>query len=78
MSFKDISYLQLWLPFHSAEQNSLCNFSRGHYEKYFCDIIFEFGPVIQEEMLFLRLFSILSSVSPFVQWNRTICVFLAK
>ena len=28
MSFKERSYLQLWLPFHSAEGNHLCNSSK--------------------------------------------------
>ena len=28
MSFKDISYLELWHPFCSAEQNHLCNLVR--------------------------------------------------
>ena len=31
ISFVDISYLELWQPFFSAEQNLLCNFVRGHY-----------------------------------------------
>ena len=39
MSFKDISYLELWRPFCSAEQNHLCNFGRGYYEERFCEII---------------------------------------
>ena len=26
MSFKDISYLDLWQPFCSVEQNHICNF----------------------------------------------------
>ena len=29
MLFIEISYLQLWLPLCSAEQNHLCNFGRG-------------------------------------------------
>ena len=29
MSIKDISYLELWQPFCSGEQNHLCNFGRG-------------------------------------------------
>ena len=37
--FKDISYLELWQPFCSAEQNHLCNFGRGCYEEQFCEII---------------------------------------
>ena len=39
MSFKDISYLELQQPFCSAQQNHLCNFSRGHNEEQFCDLI---------------------------------------
>ena len=29
MSYKDISYLELWWPFYSTEQNHLCNFMRN-------------------------------------------------
>ena len=39
MSFKDISYLELWLPFCSAERNDLCNFGRGYQLDQFCEII---------------------------------------
>ena len=39
MSFTDISYLKLWRPFCSAEQNHLCNFGRGYQEEQFCEII---------------------------------------
>ena len=39
MSFKDISYLELWQPFCSAEWNHLCNFDRRYYEEQFCEII---------------------------------------
>ena len=39
MPFKGISYLELWLPFCSAERNHLCKFGRGHYEEQFCKII---------------------------------------
>ena len=38
MLFKDISYLELWWPFCSAEQNHFCYFSRGHHEEQFCNI----------------------------------------
>ena len=37
--FKDISYLELWQPVCSVEQNHLCNFYRGHYQEHFCEII---------------------------------------
>ena len=39
MSFKDISYLELWRPFCSMERDHLCNFGRGYQEEEFCEII---------------------------------------
>ena len=39
MLFKYISYLELWWPFCSEEQNHLCNFGRGNHEEQFCEII---------------------------------------
>ena len=39
MSFKDISYLELWWSLCSAEQNPLRNFGRGHYEEQFSELI---------------------------------------
>ena len=39
--------------------------------------LFEFGPVVQEEMSFKR-FLIWSSGRPFVQWSRTIYAILKK
>ena len=39
ISFKDISYLELWRIFCSAEWNHLCNFGRGYQEEQFCEII---------------------------------------
>ena len=39
MLFKGISYLELWWPFCSAEQNHLCSLGRGYYEQQFCEII---------------------------------------
>ena len=48
MLFKDISYLALWWPLSSKEQNHLCNFGRVHHEGQFCEIILDFGPVDQE------------------------------
>ena len=64
MSFKDISYLELWRPFCSLEQSHLCNFGRGHYEEYFSEIILKFGTVVQEDMSF-KYISIQSSDNPF-------------
>ena len=37
--FNNISYLELWQPFCSAEWNHLCNFGRGYHEEQFCKII---------------------------------------
>ena len=39
MSFKGISYLDLWQPFVSVDRNYLCNFGRRYYEEQFCEII---------------------------------------
>ena len=36
---KDMSYHQLWSSFCSAERIYMYNLYRGHYEKYFFDII---------------------------------------
>ena len=47
---QDISYIELWRPFCSKEQNHLCNFGKGHHEEQFCEILFEFGQVVQEKM----------------------------
>ena len=41
MSFKDISYLELWLPLCSADRNHLCNFGIRYHEEQFCGIILE-------------------------------------
>ena len=70
MLFKCFSYLELWQPFCSAEHNHLCNFGGGYYEEQFCELFFEFGPVVQE-MSFKR-FLIWSSGGPPVGLSRTI------
>ena len=43
MSFKDISYLELWRPFGSAEKTICVIFVRGHYQEQFCEIILYLG-----------------------------------
>ena len=50
MSFKEISYLQLWWPFCSTEQNHLFNLSRGQYKEHIYEIILNLDVV--QEMLF--------------------------
>ena len=39
MSFKNISYLELWRPFFSVELNHLHKFGKGHYDEYFSELI---------------------------------------
>ena len=39
MPFKDISYLELWHPLCSVEQNHSCNFDTKHHKEKFFDII---------------------------------------
>ena len=74
--FIHISFLELWQPLCSVEQNHLCNFSRGYHEEQFCEINFEFGPLVQEEMSFKR-FLIKSWRVPHVQQSGTIYVILS-
>ena len=35
----DMSYLELWNSYCSAEQGRLSNFNKGHCEEHFCEII---------------------------------------
>ena len=60
----------------SGTSNPLCNFSRGHFEEYFSEIILNFGPVVKEKMslkdiLFLTLVaSLFSGAEWFVQFSK--------
>ena len=69
MLFKDISYLELWRPLCSVEQNQFFNCTRAHFENNICEIIFEFGPVDQDVyFVSIALVDIFfSGVKPFVQ-----------
>ena len=76
MSFKDISYWELWQPFFcAAEQDHLLNFGRGYYEEQFCEMILNLDQWFGRRCL-LKLFLICSSggpilfsgVEPFVQF----------
>ena len=77
MLFKDISYLELWQPFCSAEQKYLCNFGRGCYEEQFCKNILNSGQWFRRSLSFKR-FLIWSSDGPSVRWSKTICVILKE
>ena len=77
MPFKDISYLELWWPFCSAERNHLCNFGRGYQEEQFCEIILNLYRWFRRRSL-LKIFLIWSSCGPFVKWRGTICANLVQ
>ena len=38
-SGSNISYIEIWKPFSSTEQNYLCNFGTRYHGEYFCQII---------------------------------------
>ena len=77
MSFKDISYLELWQPFSSADRKHLCNCGRGHLEKQFCEIILNLDQWFRRKCC-LKVFLIWSSGSPVVQQSVTICAILVE
>ena len=76
MSFKDISYQELWEPLCSVDWNHLCIIGRRHHEEQPCEIIL-YSPVVQEKY-HLKVFLILNSGSPFVQQSVTICAILVE
>ena len=43
MWFKDISYLDIWQLFCSAECNHLCDFGRGYFDEQFSEFILNLG-----------------------------------
>ena len=78
MSFKDISYLELWLPFCSVKRNDFCNFGRGYQEEQFCEIILNLDQWFRRRCR-LKISLIWSSGSPFVQQSGgTICAILVE
>ena len=77
MSFKDISYLELWRPLCSVDWNHLCNIGRRHNEEQFCEIILILDQWLRRKCR-LKVFLIWSSSSPFVPWSVTICAILVE
>ena len=72
--FKDISYLELWPPFCSAERNHFCNFGRGYHEEQFCEIILNLDQWFRRRCV-LKIFLsgaltalLFSGAEPFVQF----------
>ena len=68
MSFKDMSDLDLWRPFYSAERNHLFNFGKSHHEEQFCEIIMNLNQWLRRSCR-LNIFLICSSGGHFVQRN---------
>ena len=77
MSFKDISYLELWQPLCSLDWNRLCNFGRRHHEEQSCEIILNLDQRFKRKCR-LNVFLIWRSGSPFVQRSATICAILVE
>ena len=63
MSFKDISFLELWQPIRSADQNHLCNFGRRYYEEQFVKLFWIWTSASEE--CHLNVFSYLDIWQPF-------------
>ena len=74
MSFKDISYLELWQPICSVEWN---NFGRRHHEEQFCEVILNLDQWFRRRCHF-KIFLIWSSGSPFILRSGTICSVLLE
>ena len=74
MSFKDISYLEFWKFFCSAERNHLCNSGRRHHEDQFCEIILKLDLWFRchlEDFLSRALVApVFSGTEPFMQFCR--------
>ena len=51
ISFKEISYLELWGPFCPADQNHLSNFCRGNNAEQFCGIILNLDQMSLKDLL---------------------------
>ena len=78
MSFKVISYLELWRPFCYAERNHLCNFGRGNQEEQFFEIILNLDQCFRRRCV-LKIFLIWRSEGPYVQGKRNhLCNFLVE
>ena len=77
MSFKDISYLELWHSLFSVDWNHLCIIGRRHSEEQPCEIILNLDQWFRRKCC-LKVFLIWSSGGPFVQRRVTICAILVE
>ena len=73
ISFRYITYLELWQPFCSAEQNHCCNFGIRHYEEQLCEIM-NLGQWFRR----CRFVLIWSSGGPAVLWSGPIYAILKE
>ena len=71
MSYKAVSYLELWQPFCSEEWNLLCNFGRRHHEEHFCEIILNLDQWFRGRFCLKDFFSR-------AQWTGTIYAILVE
>ena len=77
MSLKDISYLEVWYPPCSVEQNHLCNFGSRHHEEIFCEILLNLDQWFRRRCR-LYIFLIWSFGGSFLQQSRTILEILVE
>ena len=77
MPLTGISYLELWQPLRSVEQNHLCRFCRRHHEEQIYEIIVNLYHWFRRRCL-LKIFLIWSSCVPFVKCSGTICAILKE
>ena len=75
MSFKEISYLELWQPLCSVDWNLVCSIGRMHHEEQPCEISLNLDQWFRRKCC-LKVFLIWSSGSPFVQRSITISAIL--
>ena len=77
MSFKDISYLELWQHLCSVDWIHLCNIGRRHHEERTCVINLDLDHWFRRKCC-LNVFLIWSFGSPLVQRSLTICAILVE
>ena len=65
MLFKDISYLELWQPLCSGDQNHLCNYARRYHEEVFCEIILNLDQRFRRKCRFKVFFFYMELWQPF-------------
>ena len=70
MSFKDISYLELWQSFCSAKLNHLCNFGRAYTEEQFCEINLNLDQRFRDFLPGALAALLFGGAEPFVQFEK--------